>query len=900
MKKFLLIAFFLFSTGHLFAQAHSTSIAYADSLFEAGDYASSVTHYQLQLKIEKHLSLNEILHCQIQYALSEIRLNNIEIAQRIIDQGIANCPENLIREKALLLDAQAQVYYQKGQLEQANTTIASAIELLLRNGQKNSAELAECYNTRGLIEWINGNNEKALEYLSEALELRKNIFGQKSTQVAAMYNNIGLVYSGIDVREAVSFYEDALQLYKATYPANHPTLAVAYSNLGQMYRKQGVYNTSLTEYGKALDIWNVIYPDLDHPNKAFVYSSIAQVYEDKKEYDLAMDNAMSALDVYKHAYGEKHPNTAACYTLIGSICSDQGNYTNALTYFQQSLISNCTGFSNTHYTVNPNVKEYFDGQLLLSTLSHKAITLHKREVEKTLRIKDLTLALSTYQSCDTLIDRLRQTRTGKNDKIALGAYSYQVYDGSVEICLVLSQNTTYKRKYLEQAYYFIERSKATVLQESIAEAKAKTFAGIPYTETIKEDDFKTTIAYLEQKMAKGISDETMMKSVSSQLFETKRNYEAFVLSLEKNYPAYYNLKYNIQSVTIASIQKKLQAADCLLEYMVSEQMNSIHVVCITKKVFKIYSMPIDETYEKYIAGMRNAIKFNNKPMFIKTSASLYAQLIPAIPKDVDHLIVIPDGKMSAIPFEALLTKVPQDDTANYAQMSFLIQKYAVSYNYAGSLYEQSISSTSAHKDVLLFAPVDFSRSSDLNSLPGTFTEVQSLHSICKSYSSADVYTYGAASKNVLISDSISKYNIIHLATHGVVDEEQPELSCIYTSGTSEENDRIYSGDMYNMHLNADLVALSACQTGLGKIAKGEGMIGLSRALFYAGADNIMVSLWKVSDQSTQMFMQYFYTDFQNKQMSSFAFASRTAKLQLLQSAEFNHPYHWSAFILIGK
>ena len=202
--------------------------------------------------------------------------------------------------------------------------------------------------------------------------------------------------------------------------------------------------------------------------------------------------------------------------------------------------------------------------------------------------------------------------------------------------------------------------------------------------------------------------------------------------------------------------------------------------------------------------------------------------------------------------------------------------------------------------VLLFAPVDFSIASDLASLPGTLKEVDGLSELFKKSGKPSLYTYTSASRNVLVSDSIRQYAIIHLATHGVVDENQPELSCIYTYGTSVENDRIYSGDIYNMHLNAKLVTLSACQTGLGKIAKGEGLIGLSRALFYAGADNITVSLWKVSDESTQVYMNYFYTNYLNGEQNNFSEASRDAKLKLLNSKEFNRPYFWSAFILIGN
>lgn len=883
----------------LYAQTAGLSKSKGDSLFVLGDYAAASEYYSKEISVNNKNVTEQYLYNKLQYALCEIRLNNLEKAQGIIDEGLAECGEQFKNEDALFMNAQAQIFYQKGQLEQAASEVENAIDLLTMWQFYSKTVLAELYNTEGIINWMQGNDEKALEYFNQSLELYKTEYDADASAIAGVYNNIGLVYSGFDLQLSLTYYERALKMYEHIYSADHPALAIAYSNLGQIYRKQKVYNTSLVQYEKALDIWNKRYAG-PHPNKAFVYSSIAQVLQEKKEYPSALDYAGKALAIYQQAYGEKHPNTAACYTLIGSVYSDQREYTKALEALQHSLIANSATFSSADYTKNPSMQEYFDGQLLLSTLTHKGIVLSKREAEQTLRIKDLTLALSTYQSCDTLLSQLRQTRTGKNDKLALGIYSNDVYDRSMELCLLLSENTFKKERYLKLAYYFVERSKASVLQESIADSKAKEFAGIPNKEIEKEDAYKTTIAYLEQRIAKGITDEATMKSVAAELFGQKREYEFFIRSLEKNYPAYYNLKYDIQSITVETLQSKLNPTDCILEYFVSESTNTVRIFRITQKTYDVYSIPLTDWYGKNISAMRNSIKFNNKALFIKASSALYEQLMPKISKHTTHLIIIPDGKMSAIPFEALLVKAPENDTVNYTQMEFLIKRYAVSYNYAGSLYDQSSSDTILQKKVLLFAPVEFSDSSYLNPLPGTLKEVECLNTICKSYAAADMYIYTKATREVLLSDSISQYSIIHLATHGVVDAEQPELSCIYTSGTSEEDSRIYSGDMYNMRLHADLVALSACETGLGKYAKGEGMIGLSRALFYAGADNIMVSLWTVSDQSAQLFMQYFYTDFQPDRMQTLAFASREAKLKLLQSAEYNTPYHWAAFILIGK
>lgn len=898
MKKLFFIGVLCMLHVFGFAQMHSKNQIIADSLFELGEYISAQESYSKEGALAKGTSVSYYLYCQIRSIECAIRLNNLDAAQDIIDEALKSCTVEFFNEQALLQNCRAKIYYQKGLLDQADLEISDAINELTLNRFYRKDVLAECYNTKGLIDWIRGNDEKALEYFNQSLTLRKEAEEFGTAAVAGVYNNIGLVYSGFDLDESQHYYEMALEIYKHVYHDNHPTLAVAYSNLGQIYRKQQIYNTSLVHYEKALAIWDALYPDV-HPNKAFVYSSIAQVFQDKKAYDSSLVYANKALGIYQQTYGAKHPNTAACYTLIGTIYSDKRDYDKALETLQKALISNVNSFSSTEYIQNPKIGEYFDGQLLLSTLMHKSIVLSKREAEKTLRIKDLTLALSTFQSCDTLLDQLRQTRTGKNDKLALGVYSYDVYDKSIELCLLLSENTFRKEYYLKLAYYFIERSKASVLQESIAETKAKEFAGIPNTEIEKEDAFKIKISFLEQQLAKGIADETEMKSVTSDLFDTKREYESFIRSLEKNYPAYYNLKYNVQSIDIEDLQQKLKPEDCILEYFVSESTHMVRIFRITAKDYKVYSVPLMDTYEKYISGMRNAIKFGNKPTFIKTSSALYNQLIPALPKSCAHLIVIPDGKMGSIPFDALLKTVPKTDTVAYAQMDFLIRYVAISYTYAGTLYK-SPSQKKTDPAVLLFAPVDFSEVSDLTSLPGTLKEVDLLNEAFKKTSQVKLFTYQTASRKVLISDSIRRYSIIHLATHGLVDEEQPELSCIYTYGTSEENDRIYSGDIYNMHLNADLVTLSACQTGLGKIAKGEGLIGLSRALFYAGADNITVSLWRVSDVSTQVYMNDFYTIYLNEGKDTFAEASREAKLKLLNSVEFDNPYYWSAFILIGN
>jgi len=152
------------------------------------------------------------------------------------------------------------------------------------------------------------------------------------------------------------------------------------------------------------------------------------------------------------------------------------------------------------------------------------------------------------------------------------------------------------------------------------------------------------------------------------------------------------------------------------------------------------------------------------------------------------------------------------------------------------------------------------------------------------------------------NSNLANYQLIHFATHGVVNEDNPELSKVFLSpdNSNLQDGDLYVSEIYNLELDADLVSLSACETGLGKLSKGEGMIGLSRAFTYAGASNLMVSLWTVSDNSTTELMTNFYREIFNKSNnSSYAHPLRVAKLKMINS-KYASPYYWAPFVIIGK
>ncbi len=341
----------------------------------------------------------------------------------------------------------------------------------------------------------------------------------------------------------------------------------------------------------------------------------------------------------------------------------------------------------------------------------------------------------------------------------------------------------------------------------------------------------------------------------------------------------------------------------------------------------------------------------------KLASELYNILFPSsirelVNNSIENLIIIPDNKLATIPFEALHTQkyVPKwtgwKNEIYFSEMPFLVKKFNISYKYSANLFyktfneseKQNSIETLQLNDWLALAPVfddenisgtamrtrkllerytktgsdslktrAFTRDGGyITELPGSFEETKTIFKLFENQNkTALLKTHLQANEEFIKSKDVSKYKYLHFATHGIVNEEEPELSGLLLAQdtTSKEDNILYTSEIYNLKLNTDLTVLSACETGLGKITEGEGVIGLTRALLYAGSKNIIVSLWQVSDASTNKLMVDFYTNFLNeksKKSQEYSKHLRKAKLKLIKQGKYAHPFFWSPFILIGK
>ena len=921
MKRLLCIwVLLLLSPFSIFAQSDTLQAKYlvvkADSLFENANYDVASSLYQkaqgIYRKEAAYLSLsqtqNKLAECYAKQGKYEAALDlanqNLEVTEQHLGKGSLS--------EANAFNTIGLVQLNKGRDDLALQSFEKALQIY--KGQYpdgKNLQVAQIYSNIGLVYWDTDNHDLAKEYQLQALDIRKTLLGDKHVLIGASYNDLGLIESSSYLRKAQKYYEKALTIYQASYGDNHPKVANAYLNLANIYSQEGDYEKALKDFFLSVDIYQAVYGE-NHPNEGFVYNLIGQTYEGMGNWELAESYQTQALEVYVKNYGVKHPKIANTKNLLSELYAQQGLNQKSLELAQEAIIANSEAFSSTDFYENPTIEaSFFSPTLVLSSLQLKARAFEGIHYGKTLKFRDLEMSLNTLMLADQLLAQIRQTRNSKKDKIALGVTAASIYEDAIRICLAMSEVTLNQKKYWKLAFEFSEKSKGAVLLSAVSDTEAKKFASIPEELLEEERELKAIISALEQQRAE-TADPNLADEYREKLFQANQRYTAFIKKLESDYPSYYNLKFNINIANVSQIQQGLDDETALVSYFLADADQQVYQFVITAKKFEVNSTPMHTKFRNYQIGMQNGLLYKAKEVYELSASALYKQLFPRkLPAMAKKLIVIPTGNLSAIPFEALLTKKVKELDMPYEQWPFLIKKYSVSYYVSATLFVQNMNKKGAmtKEKLALFSPLSFEGADGFGQgreglvpLPGTEAEVKDISSTCEKRSVAyNLFMKEGAQESVLKSDLIKQFSILHFATHGLVNQDAPELSRIFFAHPSDQEDgNLNAAEIYSLATDASLVVMSACQTGLGKITKGEGMIGLSRAWMYAGVQNQIVSFWTVSDESTAQLLSDFYKVLFSNSERSYAEALHQAKLDMISQQRFADPYFWSAFVLIGK
>ncbi len=761
--------------------------------------------------------------------------------------------------------------------------------------------ISHIYNNLGIIFKDIGEYDKAMNYYKNALNDNLKIKGEDNLGTAIYYNNIGNIYRFRKEYDKSIFYiKKALELKIKILTANSFYVADAYNDLGNVFYAKKEYKEAVKNYQKALNIRVNIFGN----NGLYIsesYISLGNVNMDKLNYGLALKNYQKALTIRQGVFGEHHPKVSLSFINLAEVYFEQNNFKNALINYQKAITANIV--SNTE-------DQYFNNSILFSTLKGQAKTYQALYQENN-DVNNLNQAIKTYQKADTIINQIRQSFTNYQDKVTFAKTAKEVYQGAIATQL-LRYDIKKDPKSLEQAFYYAERSKANILKELLNDANAKNFTGLPKEVLALEKELRIDHAFYQSTIVKERSkqdiDSSKITNYESRLFDISRRQDSLTEVLENNYPKYYQLKHENKLITLAGIQKQLPKNKTLVEFFTSDSIT--YAFTISKNTLSVEELAIPKL-EKQVEKFRKAVLSKDIKNYKTVGYDLYTQLIAPIKDQLvaQELIIIPDGPLWHLNFELLLTH--DDNSNNPKELSYLLKEYAISYGNSANLLLNTSNNnqkTKKREECLAFSFSDSTKVIDANSmslatlrdagddLPGTRKEIKAISEIIDGQ-----YYYGSEAIEANFKKNAGQFNILHLALHGEVDNERPENSKLYFTKSKDtiEDNLLYGHELFALDIPAELTVLSACNTGSGKIAKGEGIMSLGSAFQYAGTKSLLLSSWEVSDQTTPELMRYFYRNL--KEGMNKAKALQQAKLQYLQTANINrtHPFYWGGFYLVG-
>ncbi|MEM9547771.1 MAG: CHAT domain-containing protein [Bacteroidota bacterium] len=918
-----------------------------------------------------HLSDNHVLKASAlrQRAEALMWLEKIDSANFFLRQGLPIFRSNQEWGDLAWTNVLLAVNHLNTYALDSSAVYLDSVEILLDNKQIPKDEFDDIQNTlfdlRGVLFEQQGDYDKAIENLSQALNLNLQYQHKSkldSSFISNQYNSLGITYlTKGDFLRAKDNFLQAIQ-----YDINAQSDPLLLNNIGGQYLKQKQYQNAIKYFERSREESLRILNNSSDPNPSVTkrltesLNYLCSCYRSLGQYEKALELCQRASEV---ADGYKAYDT---WTITGNIFIEKGNSQmalfhlknalddleqngltekdillggslinrligkayvlneepdKALSYFQKSLLLNHRTFRDSLDVLsNPPINGIIEPLYFLETILAKGRTQAKIATDRL----EMNNALSTYSLAIEWMDSLKMNFVLDSIQVDWGAEWKSIYEEAINVAYELFEITE-DSKYVETALLFSEKSRGSLLLEQLKSKAGRFAAGfsdsiIQHFKTLHKD-----VVFYDQALsgAMATKDTLKIERYQSYLSEYRLKLAQMEERLEKDYPKYNQLKYSDQHVSLLKIRSEmLTSGTAFIEFFSGDQ--SVYAFLITKNDAAIFNLGgkddiqklVDDFMEKLLDVedfLRNAedaiLQYNLKANVL--FEKLLKVSLDEVSEQIDHLILIPDGNLNGLPFEALTEKTIEESTRDFSSLPFLIYRYKIQYAYTSLLLRENQkrkAMLSSNRKCLAFAPsyhqqkeqslactLEMLRDQKDN-LTGTLDEIKQL----SEYIDGQSYMGRFATKERFMNEA-DKFGVLHLAMHGVVDIENANLNHLKFSPINSSNEHIlYQYEIAGMDLNSQLAVLSACQTGLGTYEKGEGVFSLARTFMYAGVPSIVMSLWRVNDKSTADIMPYFYKNLSKDQNK--ASSLRNSKLTYLKTAERSrcHPYYWAGFVLIGE
>jgi CHAT domain-containing protein/tetratricopeptide (TPR) repeat protein len=828
------------------------------------------------------------------------------------------------RREAYVLNSIAAVYDWLGEKQTAIEYFNRSVLLWRAAGYKRG----EAYTLQliGLAYMSLGEHQKVLDLYQQALQLWAAAGYRRGE--ASTLNNLGALYYALgDGPRALEFYDRALLIRREL--GDRLGEAQAVNNIGLVHRSLGKNELALGYYNQALEIHRIL---RDRRGEAITLGNIGSVYGALGEHQAALEDFNRALELDR-ARGDRGLE-ATHLNDIGWLYRALGDTQKALDYFNQAL------------PIWRATRDYAGEAVTLTSMAR---------CERDLG--NLIEARGHIEASIQFVESLRAKILSSDLRVSYLAAVSGAYGTYIDVLMGL-HNRHPSEEHAGAALAIAERSRARSLLETLSEAQAGIRQGVDDTLLERGRLLQRQLnakAEIQTRLIGGRPSDKQVAEIGQEINSLTTEYQEVQAQIRARSPRYAALTQP-QPLGLKEIQALLDPETLLLEYALGSERSYVWAVTsqsieprelakredIEAAALRVYGLL---TARQQVAGeteqqMRLRIsKADAEWQGASESLSKMVLEPVALQLGAKRLLIVAEGSLQYVPFASLPTPVTG---GNAAARPPLIANHEIvnipSASVLAVLRRETAGRKLAEKAVAVLADPVFDKDDDRVAQSGRRVRPEARNQLTRDLQRAVAETSGTggsgsiprlpfsrveaeailgsapagkvmkavgfrASRATATSPELAEYRIVHFATHGLLNNEHPELSGIVLSLVDEQG-RPQDGflrlhELYNLNLPVELVVLSACQTGLGKEVKGEGLVGLVRGFMYAGAPRVVASQWKVDDWATAELMKQFYGGMLKDGMRPAA-ALRAAQVRMLNQKRWQAPYYWAGFVLHGE
>jgi CHAT domain-containing protein/Tfp pilus assembly protein PilF len=844
------------------------------------------------------------------------------------------------RGEATTLNNIGAAYRSLGEMQKALEKYSEALSIRRAIGDRRG-EATTLNNIGGTYRSL-GEVQKALEKYSEALSIRRAI-GDRFGEAIAL-NNIGIVYRSLgETQKALEKYSEALSIRRAI--GDRSGVATTLTSIGLVYQSLGETQKALEKYKEALSIIRAIG---DRFGEAYSLNNIGQVYESLGETQMALEKYNEALPIFGAV--DDRSGIAATLNNIGAAYRSLGETQKALDRFNEALSirrAKAERSKEAQTLLGIAQVEQKRGNLTQARQSLEQAVSIIESIRANISSQELRASFFAsrqefYQSyIDVLMRMQRQNPAASFDALALEASERArarsllelLTESRADIRQGVDGSLLERERYLQRLLNAKAAAQVALLNRKHTSEQAEAAAKEIDSITAEYEELRTQIRARSPRYAALTQPQPLnLTEIQQQVLDP----DTLLMEYSLGDEASYLFLVSQTSITWRQLPKRAE------------------IEAVARRVRELLTAPQPQpgdTDAKYQARVKRA-----KEGYWTQAAELGRMLLGPVASQLGNkrLVIVASGALQSIPFAALPAPSPGNDDGRNSgaePQPLFVEHEIVSLPSASTLAtlrretagrkpaEKSIAvladpvftedDTRVRRDVSKEGAKEKTRSADSDEMDvvtlqmtrsgretgvvgaeagfgrllSTRREAAAISALVPERERMQALDFDA-SRTTALRPELGEYRIVHFATHGLLNNIHPELSGIVLSLVDKEGQQqdgfLRLQDIYNLKLSAELVVLSACQTGLGKEIKGEGLIGLTRGFMYAGAPRVVASLWKVDDRATSELMKRFYQGMLGPEALRPAGALRQAQLSIWKQKQWREPYYWAAFVLQGE